>query len=157
MARVRGTNGSDRLEGTERNDVISALRGTDRLEGDDGNDTLLGGGGSDRLDGDDGNDLLRGGAGADRLKGGNDDDRLFGGGGADRFVFETGDGRDIVRDFQDGLDRIDFQDFGFANARQAKAFADQVGDDVRFDFRGDDVVIIQDVRLSDLTAADLIV
>jgi Ca2+-binding RTX toxin-like protein len=138
MARIRGTNGNDRLKGTDGNDVITGLGGSDRLEGDKGNDRLFGGGGDDRLKGDNGDDVLSGGA------------------GADRFVFETGDGRDVVKDFEDGIDRIDFLDFGFASAQQAKSFATQVGANVVFDFGGGNVVTIENVLLNALTSADFI-
>ena len=121
----RGTNGDDRLRGTDRNDELTGLRGNDRLEGEDGNDVLNGGDGNDRLEGDDGadrliggagNDRVEGGAGADRIdagegddriKGGNGNDRLTGGAGADVFFFDDDDS-DVITDFASG-DRIRFQ------------------------------------------------
>lgn len=57
---------------------------------------------------------ITGGAGADVLRGAGGLDRLFGGAGADRFVFSTtaeagnGAARDVVLDFAQGIDRIDF-------------------------------------------------
>ena len=86
--------------------------GGDALQGDAGDDTLLGGGGDDLLQGGDGADLLDGGTGADTLQGG---------AGADRFVFGALDARarlpvydtrgDVVADFQDGIDHLDFSAF----------------------------------------------
>jgi Ca2+-binding RTX toxin-like protein len=83
--------------------------GADTLLGGDGNDTLLSGGGADFLHGDAGDDVLEGGVSADTLTGG---------AGADRFVFGALDSRaklpvfdtrgDVVTDFQDGLDKLDF-------------------------------------------------
>ena len=41
--------------------------------------------------------------------GGAGQDMLTGGGGADVFVFGVSSGRDVIRDFQIGLDRIDLR------------------------------------------------
>jgi serralysin len=77
----------------------------DRVRGYAGNDQLFGRGGNDVLYGDAGSDLLSGGAGLDYL---------FGGDGADRFKYQTAaestvgvGGRDVIRDFVRGVDRID--------------------------------------------------
>jgi subtilisin-like proprotein convertase family protein len=96
--------GHDVLTGNSANNLLLGMRG---------NDTLLGGGGDDILEGGMGNDDLNGGTGNDRLNGGAGDDRLFGGGGLDLFVFDTHSfGADLITDFQDGLDRIDFRTLG---------------------------------------------
>jgi Ca2+-binding RTX toxin-like protein len=65
------------------------------------------------IDGLDGNDSMFGGAGNDELNGGSGVDQLYGGEGADTFVFRPGDGagRDVIRDFEDGLDRINLANF----------------------------------------------
>ncbi|WP_147113939.1 calcium-binding protein [Tateyamaria sp. syn59] len=105
---VNGTGGSDVLSGTRGADEINGGRGRDDLfgrGGDDvlngggGRDELRGGGGDDELNGGGGRDELRGGAGDDVLDGGRGNDLLIGGRGADTFVFETGDGDDVVRGF----------------------------------------------------------
>jgi Ca2+-binding RTX toxin-like protein len=99
----------DRLYGEAGNDLLFGGDMSDWLQGDAGDDTLWGGNGNDGwLDGGAGNDSIRGGNGADRLVGGfgrdtlNGDaggDDLTGGAGPDRFVFQSGMGRDVVRDF----------------------------------------------------------
>lgn len=94
-------------------DVIMGNSGNNLLIGMRGNDTLLGGAGDDILEGGMGNDDLNGGTGNDRLNGGAGDDRLFGGAGFDLFSFDTHSfGADLITDFQDGLDRIDFRGLG---------------------------------------------
>jgi Ca2+-binding RTX toxin-like protein len=116
---IFGTNGSDRLVGTPRNDLIFGFGGSDSIKGRDGddcivggsgsdslkgqagNDTLLGGDGSDSLKGGDGNDHLIGGEDSDSLKGGNGDDVLSGGGGSDSLKGNNGD------DLLDGGSGID--------------------------------------------------
>ena len=95
---IQGSFKDDRINGRNGNDTIFGNGGNDRLNGDNGNDRLFGGNGNDRLDGGNGNDLLVGGNGNDRLNGDNGNDRLFGGegndhlrggNGRDAFVFDT--------------------------------------------------------------------
>lgn len=100
-----GGTGNDRLYGNGGNDRLLGDAGNDSLYGSIGNDSLLGGAGNDRLYGDAGNDTLIGGAGKDVLTGGS---------GRDRFVF-TGadDGRDTVRDFRSGTDKLAIDHDGY--------------------------------------------
>jgi Ca2+-binding RTX toxin-like protein len=50
--------------------------------------------------------VLYGGTGRDVIDGGSGRDTLFGGSGVDVFVFQQGDGIDSLRDFQNGVDRL---------------------------------------------------
>ena len=76
-------------------------------------DTLVGTDGDDHIDGGDANDTLDGGAGDDLLVGGRGADLLTGGAGADTFRFDTAEsGFDIVKDFEPGVDKLDFRDTG---------------------------------------------
>jgi hypothetical protein len=52
--------------------------------------------------------------------------------------------------------RIELDDFGIRTAARALPRADQVGDHVRFDFGGGDTLLLVDVDLRDLGAADFI-
>jgi Ca2+-binding RTX toxin-like protein len=96
-------------------DYVVSDRGDDALTGGAGHDMLFGAGGNDSQRGGQGRDLLMGGAGRDTLRGdGGIDllvadlgrDVLFGGAGADRFVFASTGTQAVIRDFQDGVDRI---------------------------------------------------
>ncbi|WP_186009233.1 calcium-binding protein [Tropicibacter naphthalenivorans] len=119
-----GLGGDDTLDGQSGNDQLLGGTGADLLIGGDGFDVMLGGSQSDTLQGGAGNDQLRGGTEGDTLEGGLGRDILIGGdfsgggfpgdGAADVFVFNSaaestrfGAGRDIIRDFEDGLDMID--------------------------------------------------
>jgi glucose/arabinose dehydrogenase len=88
------------------------------LDGNELANSIHGGGGNDLLRGFDGDDILRGNDGTDRLIGGRGSDLLFGDAGVDTFVFgsaaDAGSGalRDQIRDFEDGVDRIDLRGFG---------------------------------------------
>jgi Ca2+-binding RTX toxin-like protein len=103
------------IKGLASNDFMRGGDGVDRLLGQVGDDLLNGGGGGDILRGLVGNDVvaglfgsdvLDGGKGNDTLIGGKDIDELVGGQGRDRFVVELNSGNDIVRDFQNTIDRI---------------------------------------------------
>ncbi len=113
--RLGGGAGNDTLIGEAGNDRIRGDAGNDSLAGGAGNDTLFGGAGNDRLKGDAGDDRLVGEAGNDKITGGLGRDVMTGGLGADDFIFasaaEIGSGatRDIITDFQTGLDDIDLR------------------------------------------------
>lgn len=70
-------------------DIVNASAATDGIiiHGGEGNDTLTGGAGVDHIFGDAGNDVITGLGGADQL---------FGGDGSDTFIWNSGDGSDLV-------------------------------------------------------------
>lgn len=90
----------DFSSGFAENDVFRTGRGNDTLKGAGGDDGLYGGAGNDRLSGGDGEDLVAGGKGNDWLSGGAD---------ADTFVFGKGSGKDLIIDFEVGVDRIQLE------------------------------------------------
>lgn len=128
---VQARGGADVVNGEAGNDSLDGGTGNDTLSGGDDDDLLLGGDGSDYLLGDAGNDVLRGGTDSDTLSGGSGDDliaggagadALYGGSGADVFVFNNashtsgdsgshyhhcGTQRDVIYDFESGVDQID--------------------------------------------------
>lgn len=83
---MEGTNGVDRLVGSELVDYLGGLGGNDEVIGNGGDDVLAGGAGDDRVWGDDGNDWVLGGAGNDQLWGDYGDDVLEGGSGDDELI-----------------------------------------------------------------------
>lgn len=125
-----GNDGQDLIDGGDGNDILFGSGGEDSLIGGNGADTLYGGIGRDDLIGGDGNDMLRGGgddddlagqggddillagSGNDTLDGGSGRDILNGGLGVDEFRFAStaesavGAGRDVIQDFEPGIDVI---------------------------------------------------
>jgi len=102
-ATIVGTNKSERLRGTEGDDVIVAKGGKDRVFGLGGSDVICAGGGNDVVKGGPGRDWLRGGGGKDRLLGQAGKDRLWGEasrdvlvGGPDADFLDGGPGRDSL-------------------------------------------------------------
>ena len=105
----------ENVVGSEGSDRIIGNSGKNTLWGGKGDDTLRGGAGSDTLFGENGNDVLEGGSGADVLDGGY---------GLDIFVFTDSSGADRIRDFRNGLDRMQMKGFAFEDITIADAGAD---------------------------------
>jgi Ca2+-binding RTX toxin-like protein len=113
------------LTGLGGDDLINGGSGADRLFGGSGADRLHGGLGDDAIHGEDGNDLLYGWGGDDIIFGGRGsdaiwsaagNDTIYGGEARDIFIFEAGGGRDVIADFQDGIDRINIQQLNLNRA-----------------------------------------
>jgi hypothetical protein len=103
-----GVSVRDVMLGQGGNDRIYALDGNDSVNGGAGHDSVHGGSGGDTLLGAAGADTLNGGIGGDGLVGGPGNDQLTGGLNADRFVATAGFGNDVVTDYKDGQDKLQF-------------------------------------------------
>lgn len=90
-------------DGDDPSDNIAVnLDGT----GNEVGNVITGNSGNNRLDGVEGPDTIIGGAGDDTIIGGVGDDSLTGGTGADQFDFASGDGDDVISDFEIGVDLL---------------------------------------------------
>jgi Ca2+-binding RTX toxin-like protein len=179
---LHGGDGNDEVRGDRGNDTVTGGAGNDLVRGDDGDDTASGGDGDDRVKGGDGNDLVSGDAGNDRVEGGTGNDTVSGGDGddlvkgndgddvlngdggrdaydgglgADTFVFGVDGSFDKIKDFQDGIDRIDLSAFGFAGVDDFTMTQSGSGD-VYLDLGGGDIIKVDDVSLAQLTDADFL-
>lgn len=103
LVQVNGLAGNDNID-------LSAYTATPLfVHGNDGNDTILGGSQADTLSGDDGNDTIDGNGGADQM---------FGNAGSDTFIWDPGDGSDLV---EGGANESDVMRFNGSNG--AEVFA----------------------------------
>ncbi|WP_293122013.1 calcium-binding protein [Microcoleus sp. bin38.metabat.b11b12b14.051] len=100
---VIGTQGDNRLLGTEQADIILTFGGNDVISGRGGDDLIISGGGNDSIGGGAGNDDIFAGTGNDVVDGGSGDDRIFGGKGSD--VIDGNAGNDFLSG-DNGDDRI---------------------------------------------------
>lgn len=161
---INGTNGDDRLVGRGGHDELDGNGGGDKLYGNGGHDELDGGSGNDLLEGGSGNDDLDGGFGADRLFGGSGNDELdgdsgndvlYGGKGADRFIFDENAGRDVIKDFKVGADRIEI-DIDGLNGFAGLKITDNAKGHAVIDFGGGESVTLKGVAKASLGASDFI-
>ena len=163
---IEGQAGDDIVTGDRDDDVVTGGAGDDIVRGGAGDDLTDGGAGNDRVIGDRGDDDVRGGAGNDAVKGGLGDDRisggagtdnLFGNGGADVFVFETGDGIAIVKDFENNVDRIDLSGAPVSSFQEVSSIvAEAASGGVLLEFGGGDLLILRQTQIGDLSADDFI-
>ena len=175
---VDGGNGGDSLRIDETNGLFTDAIPT-TIDGGNGNDRLVGGSGAVTIRGGNGDDVLLGGAGAETLLGGNGDDSIDGnkgndvgvmGNGDDTFIWDPGDGSDVVEG-QNGTDRMRL-DGGeaveyvvlYANGGRLRFFRDPGAvnmdtDDVEtVDFNafgGADVVTLDDLSATDVRLVNL--
>lgn len=144
---VDGNGGNDIIHGGRGNDVLLGGSGSDLIFGNRDNDTILGETGDDFLHGGRGNDVINGGAGRDILAGNS---------GRDTFVFAKGNQVDQIVDFENGRDKIDVKDFGFANfAALSNAISGANGVSV-IDLGNGDRIELVGVRSTSLDATDFI-
>lgn len=115
------------------------------------------------LEGGDGRDFLRGGEGNDILSGGAGRDRLDGFAGDDLFIYNTGDGRDTIANFellgdddtiQLGVDGIDSLDDFLGTLSRVRDAGDAVA--ATFDFGGGDSLTILVETVGSLAQDDFV-
>lgn len=82
------------------------------IDGSSDDERLEGTWGADRIDGKAGDDILGGHDGNDILIGGRGNDRLDGGYGSDRYLFNRGDGQDLIHAWHHDSRTLDTIDFG---------------------------------------------
>jgi Ca2+-binding RTX toxin-like protein len=146
---VRGTETSDAMSGLDGDDTLLGLGGGDIISGDRGKDTLIGGTGGDFLYGGRGQDVLRGGRDADYLQGDEGSDILVGGAGEDQFYIQKLGGRDLIKDYVDGVDNLAIGDFEFKDLQIV-----QQGQNTAIRFENRTFAVLQNVQASSLTAED---
>jgi fimbrial isopeptide formation D2 family protein/uncharacterized repeat protein (TIGR01451 family) len=120
-----GGDGDDVIEGGNDNDFEDGGAGNDNMQGELGDDTMFGGSGNDSMTGNEGDDIVIGGAGNDDIRGSIGRDTMAGGtdtgtirlvsgvftnvvigdsvqgdAGADSYIYQRGDGVDIVYSFK---------------------------------------------------------
>ncbi|BCX18292.1 MAG: hypothetical protein KatS3mg117_1974 [Geminicoccaceae bacterium] len=114
--RIFGGDGNDSIQGDGQRMINSAVGGADQLFGDAGDDYIFGDayegfensrGGADKIYGGDGNDFLFGDFARDDGTTLGGKDLLVGGAGND--IFFLGKGRDTIKDFVQGQDKLNLR------------------------------------------------
>lgn len=163
--RINGTNADDVYFGNPGLDVYHGRGGADEIYGNQGGDRLSGGSGYDQVYGGQGRDRIFGGPGNDTLEGAGNKDILTGADGADMFLFYAWPSYggvshlDVITDFQP-RGRGEFinieldPELGISSFAQLRAIMVQDGDDVVMSFGGVDILVLEDVRIGQLSADD---
>ncbi len=143
-----GSSFNDKFYGDNARNIFKGYDGNDSLYGRNGDDALYGGANNDKLFGGFGSDIVEGGGGDDRLFGGRGNDFMRGGSGEDVFHYDRGDDIDRIRDFQDNVDTIELD--GFPGNYKPFQNAQQVGNNVVFDFGNGDRLIVENIQAQQL-------
>lgn len=164
---ILGGSGNDRISGWATSLEDTAPDGADQLSGMAGNDTLEGGRGADFMTGDEGrdwlyggsqSDMIFGGTGADVLVSGAGHDTLDGGEGADDFIYNTEatNNRDMIMDFEVGVDQIKFKGNALDTFDEVMAAAVQNGAHTVITMAVGHTITLWEIDRSTLTAADFL-
>ncbi|MEO1151675.1 MAG: cadherin-like domain-containing protein, partial [Pseudomonadota bacterium] len=101
------------------------------------------------------NNILGGTAGDDMLNGGGGDDQLSGGEGQDTYVFEAGDGADVITDASAGGNTITFLGgINLDDVTQEEVLGDDGALDLLVTYGAGDTILIKDWSLLDQTTRD---
>jgi Ca2+-binding RTX toxin-like protein len=122
------------------------------LTGNDSGSFLYGNAGNNKIKGDMGLDWITGGKGNDVLTGG---DGVSAGDIADFFVFKPHSGKDVITDFQDGMDKINLQTYtGIDDFSDLKGHIKQSGDDLVVTLLDGDQITLRDMDKINLSETD---
>ncbi len=145
---LAGGGGDDLVKGGMGSDLLRGGRGDDRVKSGHGDDLIKGGKGDDVINGGKGNDLLFGGDGDDKMISVHGNDQLTGGQGADLFVFKPSNSTQfkIIKDFQVGIDHIQFRGTSFIEDDAIRGSADGAVISV-----GNLTVMLLDIQASSLS------
>ena len=129
-----GTNASEVILASSRNDTVRGNGGDDRIWAGSGNDTIYGGSG---------NDYIRGENGRDVIEGGKNNDILIGDSGKDTYIFGSNFGNDFVKDDDDTKgsnfgDRIFFRNDRFRDVLSVR----QIGRNLKISTRNGTVNVV---------------
>ena len=100
--KITGNNNENVIIGGSKNDTIIAGSKASTLNGGAGNDSINGSPEGDSIVGGKGADVIYGLAGDDTINGGAGNDTLYGGDGNDVFIYNSGNGNDVIVDYEIG-------------------------------------------------------
>lgn len=133
--KISGGDGSDSIQGDGQTMENGAIGGADTLNGDAGIDYIFGDayegstesiGGADKINGGDGDDFLFGDFAIDDGTTFGGKDQLVGGAGSD--IFFLGKGKDTIKDFKQGEDKLNLEYLSFGGETLEFADLDSDGD-----------------------------
>jgi beta-glucanase (GH16 family) len=96
--------------------------------------------------------IISGASGSQTINGGAGNDVLTGGGGADTFIFDRGNGSDLITDFKSD-DTIRLNNYELSSFDQVLAHTTQVGANLSLDLGGGETLVFADTKATDLKAS----
>ncbi len=144
-----GTSGNDTITVDSGNSIINSGNGDDLIysgtgndiiNGGSGNDEVHAGSGNDTINGGDGNDQIHDGAGNDIINGGKGDDSLALNAGDDTYVYNLGDGKDIIENYLylGGSTQENYDNYGSDTISFGQSISK---DDIYFTKSGNDLIV----------------
>ena len=117
----------------------------------------LGGSYNSPATGNDLNNIIVGNAGNNMIDGGKGDDVLTGGAGSDTFVIKTGNGNDVITDFQTGAggDVLQINGASFKTIADVTAAMQQVGTDVVLSLGNGEKITLENTQIQNFTIANV--
>ena len=103
--------------------------------------------------------IIVGNGGVNVITGGLGNDILSGGAGADTFVFQRGDGSDIITDFRAGTgggDVVRLDDHGFSTFAEVQSAMTQVGDDTHLALSSFETLVFRNTQVSSFAEGDFL-
>jgi len=103
--------------------------------------------------------IIMGNSGVNVITGSFGNDILTGAGGKDTFVFQRGDGSDIITDFEEGVggpDIVHLKDYGFSTFAEVQAAMTQVGDDTHLALSSFETLVFRNTQISSFAANDFL-
>lgn len=155
---IYGGAGTDRLSYHKAGADISVNLRTGYAAGGDAEgdvfseiEDLQGGYGNDSLTGNNSVNTIWGNRGDDTIRGYRANDTLYGNSGSDTFVFYNRDGNDVIKDFEDGLDKIQLSGKSWDLLTVV-----QDGDDTIISHDGEGTIRLEGIDAALITADDFV-
>ena len=146
-----GGDGNDLIYGGSGNDILYGGNKNDQLFGGDGNDFLSGGDQDDIVNGGDGDDIISAGSSytiGDVVRGGKGNDQFIASTGKTHYLFDSGDGQDIISDIGNSTLKDRFEFLQSSGVQLKDLIVTQLGNDIVIDSGVGDMITIKDWYLS---------
>jgi hypothetical protein len=142
---IFGSEGVNTLFGQDGNDSIYGGSQVDYIYAGNGNDTIYASEGNNNIFGDAGDDILYSGSGNDLIDGGVGNDTLWLGGGLDTVVLASGNGFDMINNFQRGQTTLGLS--GGLTFNDLNIVQSGNGSLIKVAATGQDLALVEDVTI----------
>ncbi|WP_226574359.1 M10 family metallopeptidase [Acuticoccus sediminis] len=153
---VTGDGADNFILGNAGDNVVAGGAGRDNVRSGRGDDVVRGGAGNDIILAQAGDDTLFGNGGRDNIRGGDGADVMTGGAGGDRFLIGPDQGSDTIRDFEAGVDKVHLAALTLGGYAALSGLMDNTSSGVLIAFDAASSLLMEGLRVADLSAGDFI-